>query len=80
MTSYATCAVSSFATEAYGRYVFVDNVQYIFTKRPFSGLNNWFDFLDTLSALNLAEFTAYADGLALDASCIALTATAKRCD
>ena len=78
--SFEDCAISSFANEAYGRYIFVDNVQYMFSQRPFDGLNDWFDFLQNLSTLNVSGLTTYADGLANNPSCVAISPTAKKCN
>jgi hypothetical protein len=79
-TRFEDCAISSFASETYRRYIFVGNIQYIFTRRPFDGLNDWFDLLTNLSTLNVSALTTYADSLANNSSCVAISPTTKQCN
>lgn len=62
-TKFSDCAVSSFQTETYQRYIFVDGVQNIFSKRPFPSLNDWFDFGVNITSLKVSDLANYADAL-----------------
>lgn len=60
---FEDCAVEDFDDEAGSRYIFVNGTQHTFSSRPYSALNDWFDYLDNYNTLDQEDARSYADSL-----------------